>query len=419
LTTNGSILFDPPANWVPCKVLNQAYNFGGNGRYYYVRHRVTATGTAPAFGLVTSHDYTGAANTYNGTIPAFDYQADLDGDGYLNDAEYAARRAGFDARFAYQGRLHFIGYNSWRFPARVSDPDTADWLRQLAVALGSRPDFNGIFMDNCLGNVSVTSGTIEPIANYAAEYGALLRSIWNALPPHPTMGQRWVLMNTAGSSQAAFETMVRYVPAFWQEFTLRVAYQWPSGWGLNWSQFEAVWNSMAAAQALTSPPPLGMWDTYADNTLAGESDPRYQYGTLCAYHMGSTADTFLNYWGGEQPNLEWKYKWCEAADHDIGSPSGTYSVWATGADPDNASLTYKVFKRQFANAVVLFKPISTNGLSNGLINGLPWNTATSHSLANLVPGKTSYRKVNPDGTLGATITSISLANSEGAILIPQ
>ena len=72
------------ADWVP-------NSFAGGERLYYVRFRVTA-GTAaqgPELKTVFGRDYVSANGGVTGVIPAFDYAADKDGDGYLSDAEYA------------------------------------------------------------------------------------------------------------------------------------------------------------------------------------------------------------------------------------------------------------------------------------------------------------------------------------------
>ena len=58
---------------------------------YYLRFRVT-TGTAaqnPVLKTVFGRDYVNANGGTTGVIPAFDYAADTNHDGYLNDAEFA------------------------------------------------------------------------------------------------------------------------------------------------------------------------------------------------------------------------------------------------------------------------------------------------------------------------------------------
>jgi hypothetical protein len=84
-------------------------------------------------------------------------------------------------------------------------------------------------------------------------------------------------------------------------------------------------------------------------------------------------------------------------------------VFATGADPSNPALTYKVFQRSYSNALVLYKPLSyTQGVSSGTLAD---NTATTHQLNG------NYRLLQADGTLGPVVTQVTLRNGEGAILV--
>jgi hypothetical protein len=84
-------------------------------------------------------------------------------------------------------------------------------------------------------------------------------------------------------------------------------------------------------------------------------------------------------------------------------------VFATGIDPLSPPLTYKVFARDYENALVLYKPLSyAAGIGEGTRNT---QTATTHQLGG------NYRRVNADGTLGSVISSITLRNGDGAVLI--
>ena len=94
---------------------------------------------------------------------------------------------------------------------------------------------------------------------------------------------------------------------------------------------------------------------------------------------------------------------------NVGKPTGTMQLFATGTDPFSPSLTYKVFSRTYDNALVLYKPLSyAQGLGEGTLN---LQTATTHALGG------SYRQVNADGSLGPVITSITLMNGQGAVLV--
>src|SRR5262249_37621874 len=113
--------------------------------------------------------------------------------------------------------------------------------------------------------------------------------------------------------------------------------------------------------------------------------------------------------GGANPASSWTQHWSAAATVDVGAPTGTMRLFATGTDPLSPSPTYKVFARDYQNGLVLYKALSyAPGIGGGTTNDQP---ATTHQLG----GK--YRQVNADGTLGPVITSITLRNGEGAVLI--
>ena len=78
--------------------------------------------------------------------------------------------------------------------------------------------------------------------------------------------------------------------------------------------------------------------------------------------------------------------------------------------PANAALAYRLYQRSFTNALVLYKPLS---YGNGVTGALADATATTHALGG------TYYPLQADGTVGAPVTTISLRNGEGAILIPS
>jgi hypothetical protein len=119
--------------------------------------------------------------------------------------------------------------------------------------------------------------------------------------------------------------------------------------------------------------------------------------------------TYLMFNGGFEPATTWSRHWTNAVKYNVGQPLGNWSVFATGHDPANRNLTYKVFERKYENALILYKPLSyATGVSTGTTADA---SATTHTLGG------TYRRLNADGTLGPTITSIKLRNGEGAILV--
>jgi hypothetical protein len=389
MTQSGQVTFDPPADW-------KTATLGGSARLYYVRFLTTAAGTAPVAGTILGADYVNAHGTNSGTIPVFDYAADTDHDGYLNNAEYAAAvQAGDTARFAYQSRLFAGNYGQMRFATNPSDAGFLSW----AVAyntqyLNSQPLAAGLFVDNSPGAPLVPAGaSVEPLATYSQDYAAVLDAIGKAVAP------RWLLTNTAGGGSSA-DAVIQTAQGYFEEFNIAALAN-------NYQKFESLAAQVAHRAALTSPAPYAVIDSLPTGGLA--TDPRTQLATLAYYYeVADPATTFLDFFGGSSPGSSWTQHWAQAAAYNIGQPTGTWSVAATGADPANAALTYKVYERTYSNALVLYKPLS---YGNGVTGTTADATATTISLAG------SYYPLNADGTLGAPVTSVSLRNGEGAILV--
>jgi hypothetical protein len=389
LTTSGRITFDPPADWVPASV-------NGSARLYYVWFRTTGGGAAPVAGSLLGRDYVGAHGGTSGTIPAFDYAADTDHDGYLNDAEYARRRPGMDARFAYESRLFTPNYSQMRFATNPGNAAFQAWAAHYATRfLRGQPLATGLFVDNSSGKAPVAAGVVlESVGSYASDYGALLHAVGAAVAPH------WLLANTAGGFAQA-DGVLRAVPGGFEEFALRPL----SG---NTTTFEDLASLVAHREALTTPSPYLVLDSLPAG--GAPTDPRTQLATLAEYYLlADPNNTFLDFYGGYEPATSLARHWSAAVTFDVGRPTGTWSVAASGADPSNPALTYRVYRRSYTNALVLYKPLSYAHGHNGTLGDA---SATSYALGG------TYRVLQADGTLGPVVTSVSLRNGEGAILIP-
>jgi hypothetical protein len=389
LTQSGRITFDPPPGWVPASI-------AGSARLYYVRFRTTSGGTAPVAATVLGRDYVNANGGTSGTIPAFDYAADTNHDGYLNDAEYAAAAAGDTARFAYEGRLFAPSYGQMRFAVNPSNLGVQAWAVDYATRLlASQPLAAGLFVDNSGANAPAAAGSVlEPVAPFGIDYAALLNAVGRAVAPH------WLLANVSGTGTVA-DPVVRSVQGAYEEFALRPL----SG---NYQQFENLAGLVAHQETLTSPPPY----LVLDSLPAGGSptDARTQLATLAEYYLlADPNNTFLDFYGGSAPATSWSQHWTPAAAYDVGKPTASWSVAATGADPANPALTYRVYERPYTNALVLYKPLSY--AAAGSVTG-----TTADATATTINLGATYYPVLADGTLGAAVTSVSLRNGEGIIL---
>jgi hypothetical protein len=389
LTQTGRITFDPPADWV-------AASIGGSARLYYVRLRVTA-GTdsqGPELQTVFGRDYVGANGTFAGTIPAFDYAADANHDGYLTDGEYANRKAGLNARFEYESRLFYPFYGQMRFVTNPSSSAVRHWAADYHVRLlQSTPLADGVFIDNATGKLPFPGvSVLEPTATFGIDSGALVAAVSRAIDPH------WVLANTAGGGFTATPVSAGAAASF-EEFLIRA--------------MQANWSEVGDAVNLVNER-LNNGSEYLviDSHPAGGSttDARTQLATLAYYYLLADPDrTFLMFFGGYNPASSWTEHWSPAAAVDIGTPAGDMRQLAAGLDPANSALTYKVFARDYTNGLVVYKPLSyATGQTEGTTAN---NTTTTHQLGG------TYRQVQANGTLGPVVTAVALRNGEGAVFV--
>jgi hypothetical protein len=385
LRSDGRLTFDPPADWVPASV-------GGSARLYYVRFRTSSGGTAPVAKTVLGRDYTAG-----GVIPAFDYSADKNHDGYLDDAEYAARRKGFDARFVYEGRLFYPNYGPLRFATNVSDPGFRAWAADYhARFAASQPLIRGFFVDNSIGRLAVDpTGVQESLTNYSIDYGSLLGAIDRRLE----LGGRWLIANTVGGNASA-EPIVRYGVSYLEEFALRPL-------SANHVQLDDLMASLNYRRQLSGGKAYEILDTLPTGGVDA-TNLRMETSSLAMYYIVADPNlSFLMVNGGNEPASSWKRHWIGAVTYNVGKPLGQAAVVATGQDPTNNALTYKVYGRRYENALVLYKPLS---YTRGVAGTTADNTATAHRLDGW------YRVVNADGSLGPRVNQITLRNGEGVVL---
>jgi hypothetical protein len=390
LWRTGQLLFAPPADW-------QSASINGSARLYYVRFRTTSAGTAPLAADILAEDYTNAGNGTSGVIPAFDYAADANHDGYLSDAEFVHAAAGKTARFAYQSRALYGSYGEMRFATNPSSSSFQGWaINYLARVLGQYPLASGLFVDNSNDVAPVSAGAVvESVSTYSADYAALLNAVARSIAPN------WLVANTVSGGVSA-DPLVSQNTGYFEEFALRPL----SG---SYQQFEDLAALVAHRAALQSPAPYAILDALPAG--GSPTDPRTQIAALAEYYLlADPSRTFLDPFGGNAPATSWSQHFFNAITYNVGQPVGTWSILANGADPSDQSMAYRVYQRQYSNALVLYKPLSStaNASATGATSD---NTATTHQLGG------TYRALQADGTLGLPVTSITLRNGEGAILI--
>jgi hypothetical protein len=389
LRRDGYVGFDPPKDWVPASI-------NGSARLFYARVRTSSGGTAPVAVTVHGRDYTNSKGQPGGTIPAFDTAADKDGDGYLNDAEYAARKPGFNARFVYESRITYPAYGPMRFATNVANPGFRAWAAEYhARTLAGLPLADGFFVDNSNGKIAIDpTGVKEPLSNYAVDYASLLGAINRRLG-----AGKFVIANTAGGGPGV-EQLARHGVSYLEEFGLRPV-------SANHVQVDDLAANLAYRRQLSGGKAYEILDSLPVGRDA--ADPRTELATLAMYYLVADPDrSFLMMNGGNEPATGWARHWTDAAAYNVGRPTGAHRVFATGKDPTNAELVYKVYTRDYQNAKVFYKPLSyTRGVNGTLADA----TATTHQLGGW------YRPLRSDGSLGAPVNKVTLRNGEGAVLV--
>ena len=253
-------------------------------------------------------------------------------------------------------------------------------------------------MDNASGKVPVKAGDVlESPAKYSEDAGVMLQAITKAIAP------KWVLANTVGGG-AGTDPVIRHNPAYFEEFCLRPMSH-------NWATFEDTAALIGRRALLTNPSPLAVLDSHPQKGDA--TDGRMQLGVLAYYYLLADPETsYLMFFGGYEPGTTWQRHWSPAVACDVGKPKGVWSLWANGTDPATAALTYRVYRRDYENGLVLLKPLSYARAVKEQA-GQGDETATKHELGG------TYQLLKADGTLAEPVTSVSLRNGEGAILIKK
>jgi hypothetical protein len=366
-THSGQITFTPPSNW-------KAATVNGSARMYYVRLRVVSDGPAPVVSTLLGADYVNAGGTSSGVIPALG-----------------------TAQFTYQSRLFYANYGQMRFATNPSNPSFRAWAIDYARRyLAVHPNASGLFVDNSSDLAPVSAGAVaESVSSYSTDYAWLLNAVAQAIVPD------WLAANTTGGGFGA-DPVVSHNTAYFEEFALRPL----SG---SYQQFEDLAALVAHRSALQSPAPYAILDALPAG--GATTDPRTQMATLAEYYLLADPNrTFLDPFGGYAPATSWAEHFFGALTYNVGQPVGPWALLASGLDPNDTRFVYRVYQRQYGNALVLYKPLSStpNGSSVGATTN---NTATTHQLGG------TYRALQADGSLGPPVTSITLRNGEGAVLI--
>lgn len=444
LTTSGKIEFMPPPNESQWKrASSQSLNISTDTvPYYWIRQLVTSSGNAPTMtstdnrppspvgqkGIWGQNYLTGADTGYTFNFPGWDPANDTNGDG-VRDTD---NNPGATATFKWQSRAPIWIFYPAQWVAFPGNSTFKNWITQWnKTNIADEQGSDGLFLDiqttripdeygarHLDDPVYIEYSTARDGGQWEADINSALQLQESVLAPAGDM----TFSNIAG-----FNSLVDSGKGFFFEFYLDIVNNHASLGASNWlSRFGSLGTTKYAGKSFRI-----MWAPYYDHAGAPVTRVREEIYGLASYLLMSSPTTYFD--PGDpmgNPDEHWfkAIEWVGGKDIDTGVPYpgiGNVSAaepdsyqFASGQDPSMPTRNYYVFARKFDNGLVLLKP-------RPQFNSLYDDTSiTTHNLPtyDLGGGQTSnrYYKLNNDGTIDSIpITSISLHNAEGAILIKE
>ncbi len=156
--------------------------------------------------------------------------------------------------------------------------------------------------------------------------------------------------------------------------------------------------------------------TWADATAiatlssGNQSTPQLRFKTteLCSYYMvvPASATKLTLYMANDGWSTPFSQQWLKSVEVDIGHPVTARSMVFQGKDPKGRAA--RIWSREFDKAVVYMRPKV----------GWDYNDySDSTKITVALPSGQKWYPVLSDGTQGSAVTSVTLRNSEGMILI--
>jgi hypothetical protein len=150
-------------------------------------------------------------------------------------------------------------------------------------------------------------------------------------------------------------------------------------------------------------------DTPANYTAGGSANAaaRRKLFQLASYYLvvPSPADLLRFNWGPDW-TTPYSTQWYKAIEVDVGKPISPRHIMGEGKDP--AGHSYRIWAREFENAVVFVRPV------------IEWSSQTyddGTALTITMPSGDTYLPLSTDGTVGAPTDRVTLRTSESAILL--
>lgn len=158
----------------------------------------------------------------------------------------------------------------------------------------------------------------------------------------------------------------------------------------------------------------------AQDSLQPPRSPSFSAGNYRSKSDRHLMYSLVSYWMARQGNstyfeqahdwLPLSRQWIRAQEANLGRPLGDYSVWKEStAAGDSAGQRYRVYRRDYQNAILLFR------------TRYDWDPKSFRDYGGKTPEFElggSYRVLFPDGKFGPPLDRIGLHLAEGVVLAP-
>lgn len=320
---------------------------------------------------------------------------------------------GFTVEAAY---LHVggqrVSYHQWTadyYGLNVGDPGYRAW-RQHRTAQLLAGGYDGVFFD-VLGSGSGGIGVIPQVTDEyptRAAYTTALHELLALTASWSPSGR--CLANTgnylAAEDAAQADSCRGVVMEFANDVYGEIGY---TMWGFVGARLAAGTQVMMVPQRqgyLKNTPRYDMnpgnYGTVAERLLLAE------YANYLMLMDPQRADQLaIDFYltGNTDPANPHAVTWLKAYERDLGAPLAARRVLTSGTD--GAGQPYQAFAREFANALVIYRPMQNWARTK-------FGDATAVAIS--LPAGT-WRLLRADGSMGAALTSVNLRNGEAVILV--
>jgi flagellar hook capping protein FlgD len=330
-----------------------------------------------------------------------------------------------------QARVPVYYKNLTRRVCNFSTPQSTQLAREVMVKLAFDNPFvgtslypDGVFLDNTsavlfnFGTI-ISGGHVREATNYAAITSPEFRSWWwnQNLGPFLTSLKDTLESSASWSKDGKRKYLMINCSNGWDDsyvsrdvadvLFLEFQYNPVRSFGATAIDDAYRRDAAAAGGGIASFYSATMTSTVSGHT-GSYTQEEVMFGNLAWYLMTRSPLTLFYQQGTNAPNTtQWDaLTWIGAmdvADNELGEATGAPYTIAQGTDPlGNA---YAVKARQYANGLVLLR------------NRGDWNQGIEPETAVNVPLPQLLHPLAPDGTTSALVSSVSLRNGQGAILL--